>query len=289
MFTFFKFHGFGNDYIVVEESSFDGVADTNDLVRRICDRHYGAGADGVVSVRAANTDDADFIARIFNADGSEAEISGNGTRCAVAYLHYTGQFSDPVLRLRTLAGIKRYRLLETLSEGHYWFEAELGMPHFDSASIPMTTDDPHARVTNYPLKVGDGTVRITAVQTGNPHCAVFVDDFDSIDWRALGSILEKHPDFPQKTNVEFVRVIDRNNVEIRIWERGVGETLSSGTCSCGAALASMINDFTDRKVKVQTEGGTINVEWRDDDQLVMTGRADLVYQGRWLGEQDVRG
>jgi diaminopimelate epimerase len=287
LFIFFKFHGFGNDYIVVEESSFEGVTNPNELVRRVCARHYGAGADGVVSVRAAGTDDADFIARIFNSDGSEAEISGNGTRCAVAYLYYTGQFSDPILRLATPAGIKRYRLLETLSEGHYWFEAELGMPHFDSASIPMTTDDPHARVTNCPLQAGDTTVRITAVQTGNPHCAVFVDDFDAIDWRALGSILEKHPAFPHKTNVEFVRVIDRNNVEIRIWERGVGETLSSGTCSCGAALASMINDFTDRKVKVQTEGGTIDVEWRDDDQLVMTGRADLVYQGQWLAGEDV--
>jgi len=279
--NFIKFHGFGNDYIIIEENELEDVVSVNELVRRICDRHYGAGADGIVTVRRSQTDDADFAARIFNSDGSEAQISGNGTRCAVAYLYYSDQWSEPVLNLQTLAGIKRYTLLETLSPGHYWFEAELGFPHFDSASIPMITADPHARVTNYPLQVDGIVLGITAVQTGNPHCVIFVEDFESVDWRRLGSLLETHEAFPQKTNVEFVRVIDRNNIEIRIWERGVGETLSSGTCSCGAAIASMINDHTDRRVSVHTEGGLIQVEWRDDDQIAMTGRADIIYRGEY--------
>jgi len=280
--NFTKFHGFGNDYIVLEENAIEDVLSVNELVRSICDRHYGAGADGIVTVRRSQTEGADFAARIFNSDGSEAQISGNGTRCAVAYLYYSGQWSEPVLNLKTLAGVKRYTLLETLSPGHYWFEAELGLPHFDSASIPMITADPHARVTNYPLQVDGMMFGITAVQTGNPHCVIFVEDFESVDWRRLGSLLETHEAFPQKTNVEFVRVIDRNNIEIRIWERGVGETLSSGTCSCGAAIASMINDHADRRVSVHTEGGLIQVEWRDDDQIAMTGRADIIYRGEYF-------
>jgi diaminopimelate epimerase len=284
LFRFFKFHGFGNDYIVIEESALRNVGSLNELVRRVCDRHYGAGADGVVTVRRAEDDTADFVARIFNSDGSEAQISGNGTRCAVAYLYYTDQWSENILRLSTPAGVKQYRLMETISPGHYWFEAELGQPRFDSVSIPMITGDPHERVSNYPLEVDGEIVRVTAVQTGNPHCTIFVDDFDSFDWRRLGSLIETHPAFPQKTNVEFVRVADRQNIDIRIWERGVGETLSSGTCSCGAALASMINDLADRRVKVHTEGGTIEVEWRDDDCIVMSGRADIVYSGEWLAE-----
>ena len=282
MTSFAKFHGFGNDYIVVEETAIETSNPVNDLVRRICDRHYGAGADGIVTVKQSQKVEADFAARIFNSDGSEAQISGNGTRCAVAYLYYSRQWSDQVLRLSTLAGVKRYTLLQTISPGHYWFEAELGLPRFDSAGIPMITEDSHARVTNYPLQVGDAVLSVTALQTGNPHCVIFVDDFESVDWRHLGRQVETHDAFPEKTNVEFVRTIDRDNIEIRIWERGVGETLSSGTCSCGAAIASMINDFTDRRVTVQTEGGQILVEWRSDDQIAMTGRADIVYSGDWL-------
>jgi diaminopimelate epimerase len=283
--SFTKFEGFGNDYIVVEEKELAGLGSVNALIARICNRHYGAGADGIVSVRPSDNANADFVARIFNADGSEAQISGNGTRCAVAYLYYTGQWSADTLRLQTLAGLKRYRLLERIARGHYWFEAELGQPVFDSNSIPMSIEPALDHVKNFPLDVAGEKVEISAVQTGNPHCVIFTDDFNSMDWRRLGSLIEVHPAFPEKTNVEFVRVVDRRNIEIRIWERGVGETLSSGTCSCGAAIASISNGFTDRRVSVQTEGGTIEVEWREsDDEIVMTGRADVIYRGEWLGE-----
>ena len=282
---FIKFHGFGNDYLVFEAEQVAGVSSLNEFAREVCDRHYGAGADGITVVSRSEDDGADFTVRIFNADGSEAGLSGNGTRCTVAYLYYRGLWSKDELRLRTRTGVKRYRLRERLSDGHYWFEAELGQPGFASASIPMLTDEPRERVINYPVNVDDKTLRATALSVGNPNCIIFIDDFDELDWRSAGRALERHGQFPERTNVVFVRVVDRSNVEVRLWERGVGETLSSGTCSCAAAIASSVNNRTERHVNVHTQGGLIEVLWREDDEIVMTGRADVVYSGEWLGEK----
>jgi diaminopimelate epimerase len=283
---FIKFHGFGNDYLVFEAEKLAGVNSLNDFAWSICDRHYGAGADGITVVSRAEEEGADFVVRIFNADGSEAGLSGNGTRCTVAYLYYQGLWSKDELRLKTRAGVKRYRLRERESVGHYWFESELGQPGFDSASIPMLTDGPRERVMDYPLTVEGERLRVTALSMGNPNCIIFVDDFDKLDWRRTGRVLENHEQFPERTNVVFVRVLDRANIEIRLWERGVGETFSSGTCSCAAAVASSINELTDRHVNVHTQGGLIEVLWREDGEVVMTGRADVVYGGEWLGKEN---
>lgn len=281
---FIKFQGFGNDYIIFEASALAGVESLNNFARAVCDRHYGAGADGVVTLHRAESEGADFVARIFNADGSEAAISGNGTRCAAAYLHYTGLWSETSLRLATAAGIKLYRLRAGGSRGHYWFDSELGQPRFDSASIPMVTDVPVERVVSYPLRVEGKAWPITALNIGNPHCLIFTEEFAALDWRRLGSLIETDTHFPERTNVTFIRVLDRARIEVRIWERGVGETFSSGTCSCAAALASIVNGKTERQVRVETPGGSIRVEWRDDGEVVLTGRADVVYSGEWLKE-----
>ncbi len=283
---FIKFHGFGNDYIVFEEQQLAATDSPGEFARRVCDRHYGAGADGITLVSRAENESADFRVRIFNADGSEAGLSGNGTRCTVAYLYYRGLWSQAELRLQTRSGVKRYTLRERLSDGHYWFESELGQPRFESASVPMLTDEPRERVVAYPLTVDDETFRVTALSMGNPNCCIFVEDFDELDWRRVGRALETHPQFPERTNVVFVRVQDRRNIEVRLWERGVGETFSSGTCSCAAVIASAINEFTGRHVRVHTPGGIVEVEWRaEDDEVVMTGRADVVYSGEWLAEE----
>lgn len=283
---FIKFQGFGNDYIVFEEQQLAGVESLNDFARRVCDRHYGAGADGITLVNRASDESADFGVRIFNADGSEAGLSGNGTRCTVAYLYYRGLWSKDELRLQTKSGVKRYSLRERIADGHYWFESELGQPAFESARIPMSADEPRERVVNYPLTVGDEALRVTALSMGNPNCCIFVRDFDELDWRRTGRALETHRQFPERTNVVFVRVVNRQRLEVRLWERGVGETFSSGTCSCAAAVASAVNELTERRVSVQTQGGVIEVEWRKaDNEVVMTGRADVVYSGEWLGEQ----
>lgn len=279
---FTKFHGFGNDYIVFEAEQISGIVDLGDFARRICNRHYGAGADGIAIAQRSEDSAADFTVRIFNPDGSEAGMSGNGTRCAAAYLFLHKLWSSEALRLLTRNGIKRYNLLQCSVEGSFLFQSELGQPRFDSASIPMTTDQPRDRVIDYPLVVGNETLQITALQMGNPNCCIFVDDFEAIDWRRLGPMIENHPQFPERTNVIFIRVRDRRTIEERIWERGVGETESSGTCSCAAMVASVINQRTDRQVNVHAPGGMIPIEWREDGEVVLTGRADLVYSGEWL-------
>jgi len=281
---FTKFHGFGNDYLVFEAKQFAKTADLGEFARRVCNRHYGAGADGIAVAKRSEGGSSDFEVRIFNPDGSEAGMSGNGTRCTAAYLFFHNLWSDERLRLQTRNGVKRYLLRERSRAGSFLFESELGQPNFDSASIPMLTERPLDRVIDYPLAVDDETLRVTALQMGNPNCCVFVDDFDATDWRRLGPLIENHPQFPERTNVIFIRVRDRSNIEERLWERGVGETESSGTCSCAAVIASVINDRSDRRVSVHAPGGIIPIEWREDGEVVLTGRAEVVYNGEWLVE-----
>lgn len=278
---FTKFQGFGNDYLVFEANELAAVNDLGGFAKRICNRHYGAGADGIAIVRQSDHDASDFNVRIFNPDGSEAGMSGNGTRCAASYLFFHDLWSQEQLRLQTRNGVKRYTLLER-SEKSFLFRSELGQPKFDSASIPLKTQTPLDRVIDYPLLVADQTLQVTALQMGNPNCCVFVEDFDGIDWRRLGPLIENHSQFPERTNVIFVRVRDRGNIEERIWERGVGETESSGTCSCAAVVASVINGKTDRRVDVYAPGGLIPIEWRADGEVVLTGTAGVVYSGEWL-------
>ncbi|HVF86692.1 MAG TPA: diaminopimelate epimerase [Pyrinomonadaceae bacterium] len=280
---FAKLHGYGNDYIVIEANQLAGDGALGEFVRRVCHRHYGAGADGVALIEKQSGGAGDFGVRIFNPDGSEAAMSGNGTRCAAAYLYYQELWSKEELRLSTRAGLKLYRLRERLGEGRYRFEAEIGKPLFESAGIPMLPDEPLPEVRNYPLAVGGGeTVSVTALQMCNPNCCVFVDDFETIDWRRLGRIIESHPQFPERTNVEFVRVRDREHIEVRVWERGVGETLSSGTGACASAVAAAFNNLTVRHVRVEMPGGLLEVEWRDDGEVLLTGTAEMVYVGEWI-------
>lgn len=279
---FTKFQGFGNDYIVFEAGQLANVDDLGKFASRICNRHYGAGADGIAVVERRTNVDADFNVRIFNPDGSEAGMSGNGTRCAASYLYFHELWSDNLVRLRTRNGIKRYHLVERPAKGSFLFRSELGQPRFDNASIPMTTSDPIERVIDYALNVDGEIFKVTALKMGNPNCVVFVDHFDAIDWRRLGPLIENHQQFPERTNVIFVRPGDRSNIEERIWERGVGETESSGTCSCAAVVASVINGYTDRKVNVHAPGGLIPIEWRADNEVVLTGTASVVYSGTWL-------
>jgi diaminopimelate epimerase len=279
---FTKFHGLGNDYLVIEAEQLTGVQNLGDFARRICNRHYGAGGDGIAIISKAETADADFNCRIFNPDGSEAGLSGNGTRCAVAYLYYAGLWSKDELRLSTRTGLKRYFPRGQTGPGRFVFESELGQPKFDSPSIPMSITPPLDQVIGYALAVNGEQLPITAMQMGNPNCCIFVDDFNALNWRRLGKAIETHPQFPDRTNVVFVRVPERKLIELRIWERGVGETTASGTCSCAGAVAAMINEKADRDVRVIMEGGEVRIHWRPDGEVVITGTAELVYSGDWL-------
>jgi len=288
---FIKFHGFGNDYIVIEQKDLTHIAPSGEaaklgeFAKRICNRHYGAGSDGIAVLSPAGNERADFHVRIFNPDGSEAALSGNGTRCAASYLYYQKLWSAEQLRLSTRSGVKLYTLLEHSNPGRYLFDSELGQPGLHSSSIPMLTGEPLEKVIDYEIAVDGTPFRVTAVQIGNPVCCIFVEDFEALDWRKIGRTLETHSQFPDRTNVVFIRVLDRQTVEVRIWERGVGETEASGSCSCAAAVASMINDKTERLVTVVMPGGQAKIRWQGEDdhgEVVITGSAEVIYAGDWL-------
>ncbi|MBO0861854.1 MAG: diaminopimelate epimerase [Chloracidobacterium sp.] len=288
---FHKFQALGNDFLIVRESALWVCADEvetqnpeslQSLSKQICDRHFGAGADGVeLLLNSPRVADADFEVRLFNADGGEVPISGNGTRCVAAYLYLIDKWDRPEIRIATGAGVKVLRPIYR-SGYRMVFEAEMGAPRFASEEIPVITTTRLDRVIRQRLEIDGQSVEFTATSMGNPHCSVFVDDFEKVDWRALGSKIETHAAFPDRTNVEFIRVINRSEIETRFWERGVGETLASGTGACGAALAAMINGLAAAKVKVLTTAGAMTVEWRDDGMILQTGDASAVYRGEWL-------
>jgi diaminopimelate epimerase len=277
---FYKFQALGNDFLITRQRDLLAVTnDIEDFARRICDRHFGAGADGLeLLLERPSVAHADFEVRLFNADGGETPISGNGTRCVAAYLFQIEGWDRLQVRIATGAGVK---ILRRVGErgNCLMFESEMGLPRLKSDEIPLRLGRSLEQVVRQKLDVDGRAIEFTAVSMGNPHCSIFVDNFDSFDWRALGAAIEVHHAFPDRTNVEFVRVIDRKAIEVRFWERGCGETLASGTGSCGAALASMLNGLTDKNVSVLTPGGTLMVEWREDGTVVQTGEACPVYRG----------
>ncbi|MBC7795666.1 MAG: diaminopimelate epimerase [Pyrinomonadaceae bacterium] len=279
--NFCKFQGFGNDYLIFAANDLSEIDSINDFARRVCDRHFGIGADGIAVWQKLNVANADFSARIINPDGSEANFSGNGTRCAVAFLHQAKIWTNENLRLSTKSGLKNYRLLESIDDEVFTFEAELGKPKFDSSLIPLLTDVKLEKVVDFDLIIDDETLKITAANVGNPVACVFVENFD-FDWRKIGSLIENHPKFPERTNAIFVKILDKHNIEIKIWERGAGETLASGTCAVGAAVCACLKGETLRNVTVHSEGGESKVVWREsDDEILLTGRADFVFRGEW--------
>ena len=282
-FKFTKAQGMGNDFLIIEVDDVSTLPVASELAQKLCERNYGAGADGIVFVTHADHDEADFASRIFNADGSEAGVSGNGTRCAAAYLYHRGLWSEPEIRIATAAGLKRGRLVSR--EGaRFEFEFDMGKPDLTSAAVPMSISPALDRVVRYPLRLGGDILEVTCLSMGNPQCIIFVSDLDALNLREIGPLIEHHSVFPDRANVEFARVITREEIEIRIWERGAGHTLSSGTGSCASAVAAALNGLTDRRVLVRTEGGALQVNWRDDDRVLLTASAEVVYEGRWLGE-----
>ncbi len=280
---FYKFQALGNDFLIIRESELRSLTDDFEAFsRRICDRHFGAGADGVeLLLDRTGVDGADFEVRLFNSDGGETPISGNGTRCVAAYLYLVEGWDQPRVSIATGAGIKSLRPVERLQDG-FQFETDMGVPKLKSAEIPVLLESPSDKVVREKLALDGRTFEFTSVSMGNPHCSIFVDDFDDLDWRELGAKIEMHQSFPDRTNVEFIRVVNRDRIEVRFWERGCGETLSSGTGSCAAAIASMLNGFIENMVTVVTVAGELHIQWLDNGKVLQTGEARSVFKGRWL-------
>jgi diaminopimelate epimerase len=271
----------GNDFLIIPAENVIKLHNPGELARELCQRNYGAGADGIVFVTKARHEDADFATRIFNADGSEAGVSGNGTRCAAAYIYHSGLWTEPTVRIATAAGLKFGKLISRDSS-RFEFNFDMGRPSFSSQSVPMSITPPIEQVVRYPLHLGGDILEVTCLSMGNPQCIIFVTDLNTVKLDEIGPLIENHPVFPDRANVEFVRIISRDEIEIRIWERGAGHTLSSGTGSCASAIAACLNGFTARSVRVHTEGGSLTVEWKSDNNVLLTASAEVVYEGRWL-------
>ena len=288
MISFCKFHGFGNDYIVFEAEKLKGLSALSDFAVKVCHRHTGIGGDGIAVLEKLSGEAADYECRIINPDGSEAGFSGNGTRCAVAYLYYRNLWSEPNLRLQTNSGLKNYELLKRDGAATFWFRAALGKPKFDLLNDAYQPTAQRAKEENLEMSKfstimlpGENLIlKFFYVDVGNPVACIFVDDFDQLDWRLAGRSIESRTEiFPEKTNVVFIKTIDIENVEIRIWERAAGETSSSGTCSIAAAVAHLSRENLRGTVQVHAVGGTTEAVWREDDEMLITGRADLAFCG----------
>ena len=273
--------GIGNDFLVTVVDDVQKVDSVDELARRICDRHFGAGADGLIVADRRGSLNADFSSRIFNADGGEAEVSGNGTRCLAAYLYHSGLWTHPEVTIATAAGIKSGRLLSHKGLS-YEFEFNMGNPILASREIPVGIEPPSDRVVGYRLVASGKEYEVTCISMGNPHCSIFVPNLSDESLGEIGPLIESHPLFPKHTNVEFVRIVSREEIEVKFWERGVGWTNSSGTGSCAATVASALSGLTGRTVTVGTAGGELGVRWSAEDLVYLTGAAEVIYQGSWL-------
>jgi diaminopimelate epimerase len=264
---FTKAHGAKNDFLFTWRGDAPDPAarDHAVLARAICDRHTGIGADGWMLVDRASDAEAEGTIQLYNSDGSLAEMSGNGTRCAAAFLIRAGQAAG-VVRVRTGAGVKSLRLLARRALG-FEFEMNMGKPEVTAA--------------NFPLPTAGGLRDVTLLWVGNPQCAVPVEHFD-FDWRALGAEIERHEHFPNRTNVSFVKAVDEHTIEVRFWERGAGETMSSGTGSTGAAAMAASRGWVNSPVRVLTPAGPIDL--RFDGDVYLTGPAEIVAEGEFLLE-----
>lgn len=272
---FTKMQGLGNDYIYVEEFE-RPLAEPEPLARAVSDRHFGVGGDGLVLVSASSR--ADFRMRIFNADGSEAEMCGNAVRCVGKYVFEKGLTEKTDFTLETRAGIRKLAL-ETRGKTVTRVRVDMGRPDLSPARIPMRAEG--EGFINREILVNGRQYRGTAVSMGNPHLVVPLPDVSRLDLAALGPLFEHHALFPRRVNTEFIEVLDRNRIRMRVWERGAGETLACGTGACAVLVACVLNEWTERKAFVELPGGTLEVKWAKDGTVYKTGGAEFVFSGQY--------
>lgn len=271
---FTKMQGLGNDYVYVDCTK-KKLENASEVAVKVSDRHFGIGSDGLILINASSV--ADFEMEMYNADGSRGEMCGNGIRCVAKYVYDYGLTDQTHISVETLGGIKYLDL--TVEEGRVrQVRVDMGRPMLCPAEIPVIANG--ESVIDMPIEVDGTEYRMTAVGMGNPHAVVFVEDVDGLEIEQIGPKFEHHPCFPNRVNTEFVKVLDRNTVKMRVWERGSGETLACGTGACAVAVACILNGLTENKVIVQLLGGDLLIEWdREADKVYMTGPAEVVFDG----------
>lgn len=278
MIKFTKMQGLGNDYVYIDCYSQEvNLGNISYLAKIMSNRHFGIGSDGIILICRSNI--ADFKMRMFNFDGTEAEMCGNGIRCLGKYVYDKGLTNKEIIKVETLAGIKILKL--NIKNGKVeTAEVNMGEPILEAEKIPVKfTNTP---VKDLKIKVLDKEFSFTCVSMGNPHAITVINNVDEFDIKKYGPILEKDEHFPKRANIEFIEIIDKNNIKMRVWERGAGETLACGTGACAAAVACNLNSFTDRNVNIDLLGGKLEIEWnKKTNHVFMTGPAVTVFEGNF--------
>lgn len=271
---FTKMQALGNDYIYVDcfRQNLSRIS-LSDLAGKICHRHFGVGSDGLILIASGKV--CKFRMIFYNPDGSEAEMCGNGIRCFARYLYDHNLSKKKVQNIETKAGLITTRIIKAGKE--FLINADIGKPILERKKIPMKGKGKFC--INEELKLNGEKIRINSISLGNPHTVIFVDEFGK-DWREIGSQVENHPIFPKRTNVEFVKILSPQNIRLKIWERGVGETLASGTGACAATVAGVLNNKLERKIKAEFDHGELQIEWNEkNDHLYMIGPAVEAFSG----------
>lgn len=273
---FVKMHGLGNDFVFINLMDRVELPDFTDLAIKTCDRRFGVGADGLVAILPS--DKADVKMRIFNPDGSEPEMCGNAIRCFAKYVYEENIIKKDTIKVETLAGIIVPQVL-TENGKVLNIKVDMGKPRLNPQEVPVAVSGEQAIKHPIDVQHTNENLTFTAVSMGNPHCIIFVNDLEKVDFYNLGPELEKHPLFPRKTNVEFVQVISPDEVKVKVWERGAGETLACGTGACAVAVAGKLNNLTNSEVKVNLPGGQLIIQWAENGHVYMTGPATKVFTG----------
>ena len=273
---FTKMQGLGNDYVYVNCFK-EKIDDPSALAVRISDRHFGVGSDGLILINPSKVADCEM--EMYNADGSRGEMCGNGIRCVGKYMYDYGLTDKEAISVETLAGIKYLQFF--IENGKVAkVKVDMGSPILTPAEIPVVAEG--ERAVDEPIVVDGAEYRMTCISMGNPHAIVYVDDVKNLQIEKIGPSFEKHERFPNRVNTEFVKVLDRNTVEMRVWEHGSGETLACGTGACATAVACILNGLTEEKVIVKLLGGDLEIEWdREENKVFMTGPAKVVFDGVW--------
>ncbi|HIX60177.1 MAG TPA: diaminopimelate epimerase [Candidatus Blautia gallistercoris] len=274
---FTKMHGIGNDYVYVNCFQ-ETVENPSETARLVSDRHFGIGSDGLILIKPSET--ADCCMDMYNADGSQGAMCGNGIRCVAKYVYDYGLVNKEQITVETKSGIKTLNL--TIQNGKaVLVEVNMGSPILEASRIPMNTSS--SPVVAMPLTIADKTWDITGVSMGNPHAVTYLDTLDELEHleiEKIGPLFEHHPLFPDRVNTEFVKILDRHTARMRVWERGSGETLACGTGACAVTVASALNGYTDDQVTVQLLGGDLQIRWdRQENNVYMTGPATVVFDG----------
>lgn len=274
MIRFTKMQGLGNDYIYINNIT-NNIKEASELAKIMSDRHFGVGSDGIILIEKSNI--ADFKMKMFNQDGSEAEMCGNGIRCVGKFVYDKGLTNKTNISIETLAGIKKLRL-NILNKKVNTVEVDMGEPILEASKIPVLSDA--CPIKNLKINANGKDFIFTCVSMGNPHAITIVKNIDNFNVEEYGKLIEHNKLFPQKTNVEFIEIIDRHNIKMRVWERGTGETLACGTGACASVVACNLNGLIDNKANVKLLGGKLEVTWdKENNHVYMIGPAVTVFEG----------